>query len=242
MPSVHAETHVARSMAELVYVFGPQIGAHTWKIWSDRYDTFSSLWGEVHAHEAAGVKFFQGPGAITTLDAMTIGRQPAAWHGEPPMTESQHRMEVFLYAVLASPMVLSFDLSTVPPILLNPEILAIQEDPDVVSASLVNGYPANPVGTNIYIRPLSDGTFAVALINIANVSQTMTLELKPPSGKGPFTGGPDPGCYQATVRDVYARKDLGLHTRSFNTSVGAMDGRLLRLTFCPNVPAPMDKF
>jgi hypothetical protein len=150
VPSSRTELHIARSLPELVYVFGPGVGASMWKIWSDRSDTFVNFMGEVHAHAAAGVKLFQRPGAITTLDAMTIGREPAAQqNGLAPMSESEHRIEVFLYAMFSSPLVLSFDLARVPAILRNPEIIAIDQDPDVISATLINGYPTNPFGTDL---------------------------------------------------------------------------------------------
>merc|ERR1712232_367846 len=118
----HSRTHVPRSMDEEVWVFGPTVGAAMWKIWADRYDTFDNLMSVVHAHVVAGTQFWQHPGAIFTLDAMTIGRQPSVGS----MTDGQHRIEVFLYAMYSSPMVLSFDLAgNVPDILLNREILAI---------------------------------------------------------------------------------------------------------------------
>ena len=52
---------------------------------------------------------------------------------------------------------------------------------------------------------------------------------------GPFAGGPDPGCSVASVRVVLAQRELGNFSTSFNASVAAGDGRLLRFTFCPPV-------
>jgi hypothetical protein len=88
------------------------------------------------------------------------------------------------------------------------------------------------------IKPLADGSFAVALINKANFSQTMTVEMTSVLDFGPFTGGPDPGCSHATVRDVHARAELGSFSGIFRTSVAALDGRLLRFTFTPPPPPP----
>ena len=65
---------------------------------------------------------------------MTIGRTATATSG---MSAGENRIEVSLYAVLSSPMVLSFDLGgKIPDILFNREVVAINQDPDVISASL----------------------------------------------------------------------------------------------------------
>ena len=49
-----------------------------------------------------------GRGAITNTDMMTVGRGGYPG-GKPGMSQGQYRIEVFLYAVLSSPMVLSFE-------------------------------------------------------------------------------------------------------------------------------------
>ena len=233
--SPHARSHVPRALAEEVWSYGPSVGASMWKIWADRFDTFGSLLGNVHASVVAGIPFRQQPGAITTLDAMTIGRAATP----TSMTAGQQRVEVILYAMLSSPMVLSFDLGGergVPPILLNEQLIAIDQDPDVTAASLIESTGRNPWGTDLWIKPLHDGTFAVALVNKDAVAHTMHVDMATPRHTfGPFTGGPDPGCSVASVRDVLARQELGNFSTSFSTSVAAGDGRLLRFTFCPSV-------
>ena len=49
-----------------------------------------------------------GRGAITNTDMMTV-RRGGYPGGKPGMSQGQYRIEVFLYAVLSSPMVLSFE-------------------------------------------------------------------------------------------------------------------------------------
>tara|TARA_B110000208_G_C11759620_1_gene426400 strand:- start:16 stop:1371 length:1356 start_codon:yes stop_codon:yes gene_type:complete len=228
----HSRTHVPRNISEEVWEFGPSIGAQMWKIWSDRFDNLASLLGVVHAHTVAGIPFRQRPGAITTLDALTLGRAPTPGS----MSDGEHRIELFIYVMFSSPLVLSFDLASgsVPSLLLNKEIIAIDQDPDVVSASLIaNTGGRNPWGTDLYIKPLSTGEFAVALINKNQQSVTMHVDMtsQPHGLFSPFTGGPDPGCSRASVRDVVARTELGSFEGSFNATVAAKDARLFRFKF-----------
>ena len=191
----------------------------------------------LHNHYTAGIQWWQRPGAISNLDSMTVGRGIGYPGAKPGMSPGQYRIEVFHYAVLASPLVLSFDLATLDKpeqeltrsLILNKEIIQINQDRDVVPASLV--YPLapgdvdrNPWATNILIKPLSDGTFAVALVNKdPKVANLITVDLMTD-----FSGGPAGAQTGARVRDVYAQKDLGNITRWFNVTVPPMDARLLR--------------
>ena len=93
-----------------MWSWGPQT-AHLWKIWFDRHDKFSSLMSNVEIQVSSGIPWWQAPGAIVNTDMMTIGRGVYPG-GKPGMSEGQYRIEVILYAMLSSPMVLSFDLST----------------------------------------------------------------------------------------------------------------------------------
>jgi hypothetical protein len=108
--TLYTRTHIPRSLKEAVWSFGPEI-AHMWKFWSDRQDQFTNLMSVVQAHIKAGIPWWQRRGAVSTMDAMTVGRGGYPG-GTPGMTEGQYRIEVFHYAILASPMVLSFDISS----------------------------------------------------------------------------------------------------------------------------------
>jgi hypothetical protein len=71
--------------------------------------------------------------------------------------------------------------------------------------------------TDVWIKPLADGSFAVALINKDGTeAHSVSLRL---SGDwdGDFYSGPTSGS--AAVRDVGASKDLGDFHGTFNTTV-----------------------
>jgi alpha-galactosidase len=207
------------------------------KFWTDRHDSFTNLMSVIQFHLTSGIQWWEHRGAISTLDAMTVGRGGYVG-GTPGMTEGQYRIEVFHYAVLSSPMVMSFDLSTLDTpkqaftksILTNRELIAINQDRDVVAASLVYTMGRNNWATDLFIKPLSDGSFAVALINKdPTEDHTMAVRIAGGGRAGSdFTGGPAGQQKGAAVRDVYHHRDLGNFSDWFNASIPPMDARLLR--------------
>lgn len=132
--TVFTRTHVADTLGQAVWSWGPNM-AHTWKVWFDRHDNFASLMSNVEVQVAAGLAWWQTRGAVVNTDMLTVGRGGYAG-GKPGMTEGQcvarlnrqlrpvaslhpwrvrrcrYRVEVFLYAMLSAPLVLSFDLAT----------------------------------------------------------------------------------------------------------------------------------
>ena len=117
---------------------------------------------------------------------------------------------------------------------MNKEIIDINQDKDAVAASLVYTMGRNPWACDLLIRPLSDGTFAVALINKdPSTAHTITVHIKHgfDAHHGfDFSGGPAGEQAGASIRDVYAQRDLGNHTEWFNATVPSMDAMLLRFT------------
>lgn len=203
---------------------------------------------------------------------ITVGRGVYAG-GKPGMAPGQYRIEMYLYAVLASPLVLSFDLTTLnapananaKALITNKELIRINQDADAVMGSKISGATWTATWTaerrvntavDIWIKPLSDGSFAVALANRDPVASepggctairsdsnskmlthparaqvaahAVQLDLSGDTG-GDFYSGPV--SKKATVRDVGNLKDLGHFAGYFNATVPAMDGLLLRFTF-----------
>jgi hypothetical protein len=114
-------------------------------------------------------------------------------------------------------------------LLTNKEIIRINQDPDVVAGSLIYTAGRNPWATDLWVRPLSDGSFAVLLVNKDPASAlTIAVAIGGFGVACDFSGGPAGGQTGASVRDVYTQTDLGNHTAWFNTTVPAMDARLLR--------------
>lgn len=140
--------------------------------------------------------------------------------------------------MLSAPMVVSFDLSTLnspkqnqtKDLLLNKEIIAVDQDPDVVMASKVYTEGRNPLGADVWIKPLHDGTWAVALVNCDPEKwHNISVDLSG-STSGDFYAGPTTS-HTASVRDLAAHAELGKFTSMFSVAVPPMDGRLFKFTF-----------
>lgn len=142
--------------------------------------------------------------------------------GRGAMADGEYRVEMFLYAILGAPLVLSFDPKTIDSVpiaktlLLNKGIVAVNQDPDAVQGSLVP-MPMNPAGTDVWIKPLSTGEFAVALINRDDTNAHPIAVILDGSTTGSFYAGPRGG--HALVTDVESGQNLGNFTADFTTTV-----------------------
>jgi alpha-galactosidase len=214
-------THIATSWAEFVDSWGPDM-ANMWKLWLDREDNWNSLLDNVH--QQVGMQWFQSSGAYNNPDFMTVG--------QGHMTQGQYRAEMFLYAILGAPLILSFDLTKADKftmdLVTNPEILAVNQDPDCVQGTNVKAYTS----VDVWIKPLSDNTFAVTLLNKdPNNSQRVQIELGNSGSDSEdedfFSAGP---WKQVHIRNLYTRTDLGLFSGSFQIQVPSLDAVILKIS------------
>eukprot|EP00933_Yihiella_yeosuensis_P036846 TRINITY_DN30669_c0_g1_i1.p1 TRINITY_DN30669_c0_g1~~TRINITY_DN30669_c0_g1_i1.p1 ORF type:complete len:407 (+),score=46.50 TRINITY_DN30669_c0_g1_i1:66-1286(+) len=134
------------------------------------------------------------PGHWPLIDIVQIGKGGQSF--------DEYRSQVSMYAMLCSPLVLGIDfrnsswVKQALPHLRNEEVLAIHQDP--------LGQPAHrrlqQGGGEIWIRPLHDKSYVVALWNKGSRPSTLSFDI------AAFLGSQD-NMWQ--VRDVWARKTLG---------------------------------
>ena len=215
----------------------------------------NSSWRGHFSHDCHG-------GIITNIDAMLQMTklnysQPQSWNdgdmlqlctfgkgrtpGNEGMTMAEYRAHFSVWAVLASPLLLSADLRTVKAqhpecleLMLNREILAVNQDPAGLAPVLVSqttnmsaarlGQDEQPTSSDItaqvFARPLQGSEIAVVLLNRdetpANLSvtwQSLGLDANQPMA----------------VRDVANRKDLSQAVGRFESRVGKHDVSFVRL-------------
>lgn len=202
-------------------------GPHMLKSWFDRKDT----WGSVltNAHNQVRIAEFQRCGQFHMPDMLTIGMGG--------QSKAQYRAQFFLWAVLGAPLVMGNDIrdmdATTVALVTAPEVLAVDQDADCVQGSLATAYGA----TETWIKPLADKTFAVVLLNKGDVPSNATVSMN--SYDIGWAAGGDffPAMFAAMrVRDLFARKELGLFIDSFTTTVGPNDAAIFKFT--PVLPAP----
>ena len=204
----------ARSFADQAWVWGSEI-SHTWYTGSDKQNTWASTVNNV-LQNYRGAEFFQKPGAWNFAGDLWCG---TAEHGTPvvgdpggiKMSLIEEHSTYALFTIMAAPPMLGCDIRHLSAetlaYLSNTELLAVNQDKWGIQGSVVNLGD----GSQIIAKPLSDGAYALALWNTggaaANVSAAWTL-LSPS-----HTGS------SMTVRDIWNRRDLGVHEGGFSAMV-----------------------
>jgi hypothetical protein len=156
--------------------------------------------------EAQHTGFYNDP------DMMVVGMQG--------LTEEQNRLHMTLWALLGGPLLVGADLSRLTPealaTLTNPDVLAI--DQDALGLQPVKVSEAQP-GLQVWSRLLSTpGRRAVVLLNRTAAAAQMTVNL---SDLGLVESSP------ATVKDVWAQKDMGTISAPYSATVPPGDLVLL---------------
>jgi len=174
---------------------------------------YANLWrltGDIHASWDRIIAPFQlesrlqltKPGHYGDLDMLQIGPlgapNAAVTVFKPsPLKPSEQYVQVTLWSILTQPLLLScnvptmdaFDLNLVS----NDEVLAVNQDPLVKQAARI---ACKPGEWEIWAKELADGGKAVALFNLSDKEQVLSVSKLQLGGTG-------------TVRDLWRQKDLG---------------------------------
>ncbi|SNY72278.1 X2-like carbohydrate binding domain-containing protein [Paractinoplanes atraurantiacus] len=154
-----------------------------------------------------------GNGGWNDLDSLNIGN--GTMDG---LTQDERRTAMTLWAISAAPLYLGNDLTKLDTyglsLLTNPEVIAVDQA----------GTPARPVSATsqqpVWYALNPDGSYTVALFNLGRADKDITATW---SDIG-LTGA-------ATVRDLWARKDLGRFATGFTAPAVPIHGvRLLKVT------------
>ena len=170
-----------------VWEWGAEVGGNLWRTTDDISDSFRSM--ALIGFSQAGLERFAGPGHWNDPDMLEIGNGG--------MNADEYRTQMSLWAILAAPLLAGNDLSkmdeTTRSILMNKEVIAVDQDKLGVQGSRLG-----PL--QVWVRPLADGSKAVALFNFVtdDVPQPITLRFRDIG----FTGS-------VHARDLWEHKDLG---------------------------------
>ena len=152
------------------------------------------------------------PGQWPDMDMLVVGLNgtggPSSDLGGVGCTQTEYQTQMSMWCMMASPLAMTNDLRKVSEddrrILLNPEIIAINQD--------VLGKAAERKVMNdnyqIFVRPLADGSHAVALLNTSEKPLTLTADFASLGFAGKYT-----------VRDVWQHKDVARNTSKWKGRV-----------------------
>jgi alpha-galactosidase len=185
---------------------------HLWRTTGDISASYSSMYSMLAPNSAPA--FVAGPGHWNDPDMLEVGNG---------MTLEEDRSHFTLWCLMASPLLAGNDVryasADTLSILTNPEVIAVNQDAAgeqgirVAGVAGANEVWCKPLGTNFNTR-------AVGLFNAGSSSLSITANW---TDLG-LQAGP------ASVRDLWARTDLGIFTNSFTATVPAHGVRLLKVT------------
>jgi len=130
----------------------------------------------------------------------------------PQQTDNQYRTEFSLYAIVASPLLIGTDIRNMTKIMkeliLNTEVLAVNQDYQAVP-----GDTKTSCGTKAYVRHLTDKTVAVAILNLSESKNEVSVCFKDVGWSSDM----------ANVRDLWKMKDMGSFTDKYTATLEAYD-------------------
>ena len=154
-----------------------------------------------------------GPGAWNDPDMLEVGNGG--------MTDDEYRAHFSLWALMAAPLMAGNDVRDMADntreILTNKEVIAVDQDSLGVQGTLVG---ENPPELQTWAKPLKDGSRAVVLFNRSGLATAMTVTW---NRIGLRSGA-------ATVRDLWAHADRGVHSGRFSATVPPHGVVMLRVT------------
>jgi alpha-galactosidase len=192
-----------------VQEWGPTVSGNLWRTTGDIRDAWDSM---------ANIGFSQsdlsadaGPGRWNDPDMLEIG------NGR--MSATEYATHFSLWAMLAAPLIAGNDIRSMTPeirdILANKEVIAIDQDKLGKAARRIS----KDGETEIWSRPLSGGTHAVALFNRGTADTRIEIKWEALELPG-----------KPRVRDLWAHKDLGVKPGGFSATVPSHGVVLIRVS------------
>lgn len=178
------------------------VAGNCWRTCGDIGDYWTSMSANGFDVMSKSMAKYGGPGHWNDPDMLVVGK--VGWgptlHA-PALTPSEQLTHLTLWSMLASPLLIGCDMTQMDKftldLLSNTEVIEVDQDPLGLPPERI----AHDEKTEIWARPLFDGTTAVALFNRSSTPAKMSVkwaDLK----NGKISG-------QQPVRNLWTRKNLG---------------------------------
>jgi alpha-galactosidase len=188
--------------------WGADADGNLWRTTGDIRDEWSSMIDNIEKQVPTAP--YAGPGHWNDPDMLEIG------NGH--MTEDEYRTHMSLWALTAAPLLAGNDIRTMSPstrsILLNKEVIAIDQDPLGKQAS-----PVKNGDLETWVKPLSDGGYAVGVVNLSGAAKTATIK------EGDLPNHPT----TKSARDLWTHHDVSLTDGEYSTTVPSHGILMLRI-------------
>ncbi len=199
-----------------VSAWGALAGGQCWRTTGDIFDTWASIHGGIRAQ--APLWLYAGPGAWNDADMLVLGR--TVW-SKGRLTPNECYTHMSMWCMLASPLMIGCDLSLMDDftlsLLTNDEVLEINQDELGAAAALV--LDDREAETEVWARPLADGSLAFALLNADDEEKTVILPFARLGMRGKWR-----------VRDLWRQADEGDFSDAYAVSVPGHATHLVKLS------------
>ena len=188
--------------------WGAKVGGNLWRTTGDIRDTWASMIANIE--KQAPTADYAGPGHWNDPDMLEIG------NGH--MTDTEYRTHMSLWALAAAPLLAGNDIRNMTPmtkqILLNRDVIAVDQDPLGKQA-----FPIRRGDTELWIKPLSDGSVAVGIVNMGASGETVAVT------KGDLGIRSD----RLAARDLWAHADVKFLNGTYSAKIPSHATVMLRV-------------
>lgn len=212
------------------WLWGKKIG-HLWRTTGDitaRFDgvvdhgTWKS-WGVLQILDLQkGLREYAGPGHWNDPDMLEVGNG---------MTVNEDRAHFSMWCMLAAPLIAGNDLRNMSKetleILVNKDVIAVDQDP-----LGIQGFKhSEKEGVEIWFKPLSDGAWAMCVLNRTTAPQKISFDWKGEKVTDSFAKREarfDTTTY--ALRNLWSKKDVGTTGEPLSAEIPGHDVLMLRLS------------
>ena len=163
--------------------------ADSWRTGGDITNTFDSVLYQIDSIKSLAK--YNGPGHVNDLDMMQVGNG---------MTYEEDKSHFAMWCMMSTPLMLGMDLNCISDetlsIISNKELIAINQDPACIQATVAKTYGSVEAWTKD-LGKASSGKKAIALLNRENAPVTITVTFEELGLAG-----------VTAIRDLWAHQDL----------------------------------
>ncbi len=190
-----------------IWEWASEISAQMWRTGGDIDDNWATLLQIVFSQ--VGLEEYAGPGHWNDPDMMVLGKLGWSTVTRPTKLNPHEQMShVTFWVILAAPIVLGCELKELDAftldLLTHEEVLSVHQDYPGKQGWRLKSTPEE----EIWIRPLSDGSWVVGFFNLGLFKTPMAISWN-------LLGLEKP----SSVRNIWERKDLGIFAEGFKAEV-----------------------
>lgn len=196
--------------------------SNMWRLTADIHPDWERM-KEPFGDELVGRLALTRPGHYGDLDMLQIGpmgtpNQAAKVFKPSRLKPSEQYLQVTLWSILTQPLLLSCNVPTMDDfdlnLVTNTEVLAVNQDPLGKQGYRVKNLKDS---WEVWAKDLEDGSKAVALFNLGDKDQVISISAKELGLKG-------------TIRDLWRQKDIGNLKEEFSSAVSPHGAVFLKIT------------